>query len=157
MTSLTSTLFFLAGGAFVLFSIAERWILIHWYHIASESEHSWFFWGMNLPYIEDPDALEEFVKYRSKIVFFLGLVHLAVGVFLMPLPDFPLSILVWVLLIFLFSLSIRSHLVTVAIEINEKYALPPRPRHICPKCGKETLLDFKICPRCGEPLSDQDE
>ncbi len=36
----------------------------------------------------------------------------------------------------------------------QKYAPPPTPNKVCPKCGKVMWLNFKICPSCEEPLPD---
>jgi len=152
--ALFAWIFLIVGGLLISIGISDRWLLIYWYQ--DMTEHSWFFWGMNLPYIEHPDGVEEFVKYRSKTFFMLGFIHLVVGAVLVPLPDFWILLPFWVLSIFILSLVLRYHLVDVALGINRKYSSSPCAKKVCPKCGKELLLNYKICPQCGESLPDQD-
>lgn len=118
MFPLSSVLFLAVGAVFVLLSIVERWILINWYMKMSES--TWFFWGMNIPYIKNPEGVKEFVKYRSKLSFIVGFAYVVFGVVLIPFPDFPLLILVWVLLVVFLSLYLRAVLIDKALEINRR-------------------------------------
>jgi hypothetical protein len=153
MFPLISVLFLAVGVASVLFSIVERWILIDWYMNMSES--TWFFWGMSAPYIKYPEGIKEFVKYRSKLGFIIGFVHVVFGVVLIPFPDFPLLILVWGFLIISLSLCLRATFINKASEINRKpIHVRQRPKKVCPKCGREIWSDLKICPSCGEKLFD---
>jgi len=118
------------------------------------SEWGWFFLGHSIPHIKSPRGMEEFVKYRSKKIFIVGSLHLVFGVVLAPYPDILILFLAWVLFLVPLSLSMRSDFINVALEINRKYARPPRPKKVCQKCGKEMLYD--LCLRCGEKLKDQD-
>jgi hypothetical protein len=154
MFPLTSVLFLAVGVVFVLLSIVERWILINWYMQMSES--SWFFWGMNIPYIEHPEGIKEFVKYRSKLFFIVGFAHVVFGVVLMPFSDFPLLILIWALPMVFLSLYLRAASIDKALEINRRPIHERQsPKKVCPKCGREIWLDLKIYPYCGEELLDQ--
>lgn len=152
MFSITSILFLLAGGVFVSFSLIMRWILVHWY--LAMDEWGWFFWGGNIPYIETEEGVEEFVKYSSDRLFFLGLAHLLVGTILTPFPDFWLLLPVWFFVIVIVGLALRADLIDKAFEVRQKYAPPPKPNKVCPKCGKGMWLNFKTCPNCEEPLPD---
>lgn len=152
MFSITSILFLIAGGVFVLFSLIMRWILVHWY--SAMDEWSWFFWGGNIPYIETEEGVEEFVKYNSDRLLFLGVVHLLVGIVLTPFPDFWLLLPVWFFAMVIVSLALRADLIDKAFEVNQKYAPPPTPNKVCPECGKVMWLNLKICPNCEEPLPD---
>ena len=127
---------------------------MNWY--VEMGEWSWFFWGRSIPYIKNPEGRKEFVKYSSKKYFILGSIHFAVGVILIPFSEIGVLILAWALIMIPVMLSIRSNLINVASEINQKHAPASRPKKTCQKCGKEMRFDFKICPYCGEKLQDQD-
>ena len=128
---------------------------MNWYVGMNESD--WFFWGFSVPYIKRRDGRKEFVKYQSKILFILGLIHIVLGVVLIPFPDSGFGMFVlWLFMMFGVIMALRSHFIDVASGINRKYLhARKRPTKVCPKCGREMWADLKICTGCGELLFEQ--